>query len=908
MTDLSDFVSSAFWRVNPPDADPVETREWLAAFDALIEAEGRERATFLLRKLLDHARARRVPLPPVLNTPYRNSVALADQPQFPGNLEVESRLSALVRWNALAMVVRANRESPELGGHIASYASAADLFEVGFNHFFRAGQDGDLVYFQPHSAPGIYARAFLEGRLDERQLANYRRETGGQGLPSYPHPWLMPEFWQFPTGSMGLGPINAVYQARFMRYLEHRGILKTEGRKVWAFVGDGEMDEPESLAGLSLAAREGLDNLVFVVNCNLQRLDGPVRGNGSIVQELEGLFAGAGWHVIKLLWGSDWDTLFARDEEGVLLKRLHETVDGEFQTYAATDGRFNREHFFNKYPELKALVAYLSDEDIDRLRRGGHDPVKIHAAYHAAVRHKGQPTVVLAKTKKGYGMGHWGQGKMGTHQQKKLDDTALLEFRDRFALPLSDEDVTQLRFHRPAADSPEIKYLHAQRTKLGGYLPARVARAPRLEVPPLAAFARVTEGTDKKGGEDAGTKSGRAQSTTMAFVQLLAQLLKDPVLGARIVPIVADEARTFGMQTLFRQVGIYSAVGQLYEPEDHEELLFYKEAKNGQILEEGITEAGALSSWLAAATSYSAHGTPMLPFYIYYSMFGFQRVGDLIWTAADSRARGFLVGGTAGRTTLAGEGLQHQDGASQLIASTIPNCRAYDPCFGYELATVVQDAARRMLDAQEDVFYYLTVGNENYPQPAMPPGAEEGILRGMYLLRPAAPAGGAPRVQLLGSGAVLREVLAAAELLEADWGVAADVWSVTSFTELRREGMQVERSNLRAAHGAERRKSWIERCLEGADGPVVATSDYVRAVPDLVRPYVPRRFVALGTDGFGRSDTRERLRGFFEVDAKHVVLASLAALASERLVPRDRVGQAIDRYGLDPQAAAPWTR
>ncbi|HEX6155506.1 MAG TPA: pyruvate dehydrogenase (acetyl-transferring), homodimeric type, partial [Burkholderiales bacterium] len=640
MTDLADIVSSAFWRVNPPDADPAETREWLEAFDALVQAEGRERATFLLRRLLDHARARRVPLPPVLNTPYKNSVALAEQSQFPGNLELESRLSAIVRWNALAMVVRANRAHPELGGHIASYASAADLFEVGFNHFFRAD---DLVYFQPHSAPGVYARAFLEGRLSEENLANYRQETGGKGLSSYCHPYLMPAFWQFPTGSMGLGPLNAIYQARFIRYLIHRNIIEEKNRKVWAFVGDGEMDEPESLAGLSLATREGLDNLVFVVNCNLQRLDGPVRGNGSIVQELEGLFAGAGWNVIKLLWGSDWDPLFARDHDGVLLKRLHETVDGEFQTYAATDGRFNREHFFNKYPELRELIAGMSDEDIDRLRRGGHDPVKTYAAYHAALRHKGQPTVILAKTKKGYGMGNWGQGKMGTHQQKKLDDAALREFRDRFALPLSDEDVAQLRFWHPGPDSPEIKYLVARREALGGYVPTRATQAETLAVPSLSV-------------------SERNQSTTMVFVQLLSQLLKDEKLGPRVVPIVADEARTFGMQTLFRQVGIYSAVGQLYEPEDHDELLYYREAKDGQILEEGITEAGALSSWLAAATAYSAHGKPMLPFYIYYSMFGFQRVGDLVWAAADSRARGFLVGGTAGRTTLAGEGLQHQDG------------------------------------------------------------------------------------------------------------------------------------------------------------------------------------------------------------------------------------------------------
>ncbi|TMI39640.1 MAG: pyruvate dehydrogenase E1 component [Betaproteobacteria bacterium] len=840
MTDLS-----AFWRINPSDADPAETREWLDAFDALVQAEGRERATFLLRKLLDHARARRVPLPPVLNTPYKNSIALADQAPFPGNLELEQRLSSIVRWNALAMVVRANRAHAELGGHIASYASAADLFEVGFNHFFRGGRDGDLVYFQPHSAPGIYARAFLEGRLSEERLNHYRQETGGAGLCSYCHPYLMPEFWQFPTGSMGLGPLNAIYQARFMRYLEHRGIQKTAGRKLWAFVGDGEMDEPESLAGLSLAARDGLDNLIFVVNCNLQRLDGPVRGNGSIVQELEGLFAGAGWNVIKLLWGSDWDPLFARDEDGVLLKRLHETVDGEFQTYAATDGRFNREHFFNKYPELRQIIAHMS------------------------------PTVILAKTKKGYGMGLWGQGKMGTHQQKKLDDAALKEFRDRFALPLSDEDVVQLRFFHPGADSQEIRYLEARRKELGGYLPMRTASSSTLTVPSLQS-------------------SSRNQSTTMAFVQLLAQLMKDETLGARVVPIVADEARTFGMQTLFRQFGIYSALGQLYEPEDHEELLYYREAKDGQILEEGITEAGALSSWLAAATSYSSHGTPMLPFYIYYSMFGFQRVGDLIWAAADSRARGFLVGGTAGRTTLAGEGLQHQDGSSHLAASAIPNCRAYDPCFGYELAAIVHDGARRMLEGQEDVFYYVTVGNENYPHPAMPEDAAEGILKGMYQIKKAENS----KLQLLGSGAILREVIAAAELLEKDWGIQAAVWSVTSFTELRRDGMRAERARRFGGSDA----SWAEECLSKTQGPVVAASDYVRAVADLIRPYVPRRFVALGTDGFGRSDTRAALRAFFEVDARNIAVAALAALESP-LLP-----EALRRYGIDPGTRPPWER
>jgi pyruvate dehydrogenase E1 component len=897
MTDLSDIQQldwSAFWRVLPKDIDPVETREWLGALEAVIEHEGPERATWLLRKLLDHAHDLRVPMPPVLNTPYRNTVTLANQPQFPGNLEIEQRLIGLVRWNALAMVVRANKAHAELGGHIASYASAADLFEVGFNHYFRAGQAGDLIYFQPHSAPGVYARAFLEGRLGEENLDSYRRETGGKGLSSYCHPYLMPEFWQFPTGSMGLGPLNAIYQARFMRYLENRGILTTAGRKVWAFPGDGEMDEPESLAGLSLAAREGLDNLIFVVNCNLQRLDGPVRGNGSIVQELEGLFAGAGWNVIKLLWGSDWDPLFARDTDNVIVKRLHETVDGEFQRYAATDGQFNREHFFSKYPELQALVAHLSDQDIDRLRRGGHDPVKIFAAYHAAMNHRGQPTVILAQTKKGYGMGHWGQGKMTTHQQKKLDDEALIAFRDRFALPLSDEDVTHLRFHKPAADSPEMKYLHARREALGGYLPQRVGKARELPVPAVDSLRKFLEGTN-----------GREQSTTMVFVQLLTQWLKDAELGRHIVPIVADEARTFGMQALFRQVAIYSSVGQLYDPEDKDELLYYKEARDGQILEEGITEAGAISSWIAAATSYSAHGVPMLPFYIFYSCFGFQRIGDLVWAAGDSRARGFLLGATAGRTTLSGEGLQHEDGSSHVLFSTVPNCVAYDPCFGYEVALIIRDGARRMLQDQEDVFYYVTVMNENYAHPAMPSGAEEGVLKGMYRLQVAKPKKGQPVAQLLGSGTILREVIAAAEMLAADWGVAADIWSVTSFTELRRDGLDTERHN-RLHPGETPRRTWVEQCLDGTAGPIVAATDYMRAVPDMARTWMPRRYVTLGTDGFGRSDTRANLRRFFEVDRENVVIATLAALADEGSIGRDVVARAIERYGIDTGRVNPW--
>ncbi|MFN0313821.1 MAG: alpha-ketoglutarate dehydrogenase [Burkholderiales bacterium] len=900
MTDLSqpskfnELAHAGFWRVLPKDTDPTETKEWLDALTAVLEEVGPERATFLLRKLLDHARAKRVPLPAVLNTPYCNTISLAEQPQFPGNLEVEARLSALVRWNALAMVVRANRDNPELGGHIATYSSAADLFDVGFNHFFRAGQDGDVVFFQPHSAPGNYARAYLEGRLSEEQLSNYRRETGGKGLSSYCHPWLMPSFWQFPTGSMGLGPITAIYQARFMRYLEDRAVLKTSGRKVWCFPGDGEMDEPESIAGLAVAAREGLDNLIFVVNCNLQRLDGPVRGNGSIIQELEGMFAGAGWNVIKVLWGSDWDSLFLRDSEGILLKRLHETVDGEFQKYAATDGQFNREHFFNKYPELQALVAHLSNEDIDRLKRGGHDSVKIYAAYHAAVAHSGRPTVILAQTKKGYGMGHWGQGKMTTHQQKKLDDEALRAFRDRFSVPISDEDVSALRFFKPAADSAEMKYMHARRQALGGYMPERKGKSESLSVPALASFAKLLEGT----GE-------RDQSTTMVFVQMLSQLLRDKTFGKHIVPIVADEARTFGMQSLFRQVAIYSPFGQLYEPEDRDELLYYKEAKDGQILEEGITEAGAISSWIAAATSYSTHGVPMLPFYIFYSCFGFQRIGDLIWTAADSRARGFLLGATAGRTTLSGEGLQHEDGSSHLLFSTVPNCVAYDPSFGYEVTTIIQDGMRRMLEAQEDVFYYVTVMNENYVHPAMPEGAREGILRGMYRVREAPGVRREAPVQLLGSGTILREVLAAAELLEKDWKVSADVWSVTSFTELRRDGLAAERWN-RLHPGEKPRSTWVENCLGKTTGPVVASTDYMRTVPDLIRTWVPRRYVTLGTDGFGRSDSRAALRNFFEVDRHHVVVAALNALADEGKADRKVVKAAIEKYSLSVDTPNPW--
>jgi pyruvate dehydrogenase E1 component len=903
MADLSD-APSAFARLLPADLDPAETREWLDALAEVVAREGEERAAFLLNRLAEAARGLGVDVPRGLTTPYRNTIPLEKQAPFPGDLSLETRLTSIVRWNALAMVARANQVSAELGGHIASYASAADLFEVGFNHFFRGHEapgGADLVFFQPHSAPGVYARAFLEGRLSEERIASYRREVGGQGLSSYPHPWLMPDFWQFPTGSMGLGPIQAIYQARFMRYLEHRGLAATAARKVWCFVGDGEMDEPESLAALSLAAREGLDNLIFVVNCNLQRLDGPVRGNGSIIQELEGLFAGAGWNVIKLLWGSNWDALFARDTAGALVRRLHETVDGEFQKYAATDGKFNREHFFNKYEEVRALIAHMSDADIDALKRGGHDPVKIHAAYHAAARHAGTPTVILAKTMKGFGMGSAGQARMTTHQQKKLDRESLLAFRDRFALPLSDDETLGLRFYKPAPDSAEMKYLAARRAALGGPLPARRCRAPTLPVPAAAQFAKFAFDAPPR---DAAPKGGES-SSTMAFVRMLTNLARDRGLGRHVVPIVADEARTFGMQAMFRQIGIYAPRGQAYEPEDADELLFYKEARDGQILEEGITEAGALSSWIAAATAYANHGVAMLPFYIYYSIFGFQRVADLIWAAADQRARGFLIGATAGRTTLAGEGLQHQDGSSHLVASTVPNCRAYDPCYGYEVATLVEAGMQAMLAQGEDVFYYLTVMNENLAQPAHDPAAREGIVRGMYRLRAA---GGTAAVRLLGSGAILPEVRAAADLLEADFGVAAEVFSVTSYTQLQREGVAAARAGLRAlATGAAAPEpTWVARLLGGSDAPVVAACDYVRALPELIRAQVAARYVTLGTDGFGRSDTRAALRDFFEVDRRHVALNALAALAADGRHAGLDLGAAARRLGIEIAPTPPW--
>jgi len=874
------------------DTDPQETLEWREAFVSMLCAQGPQRARFLLDELVRLARTEGLDWHPELCTPYVNSIAVERQPAFPGDLAVEERLAAIMRWNALVMVVRANQAYGELGGHIASYASVADLFETGFHHFFRARDErtlGDLVFFQPHSAPGVYARAYLEGRLDEQDLMHYRQEiraprstggSGARGLSSYPHPYLMPDFWQFPTGSMGIGPISSIFQARFMRYLTHRQLLDCNGRKVWGVFGDGEMDEPESMSALTLAAREGLDNLVWVVNCNLQRLDGPVRGNGRIIDELEKLFAGAGWNVVKLVWGSDWDGLFARDSSGALARAFANTVDGQMQTFAAKDGRYNREHFFGQNPELIRLAQGMTDEQIDRLKRGGHDLVKIFAAYTAAAGHRGQPTVILAHTKKGFGMGSAGQGKMTTHSQKKFDDGDLIDFRNRFQLPLSDAQATGLAFYKPAHDSEEMLYLHAQRKALGGYLPRRETRCDPVAVPALSAFAAFATQPD-----------GKEMSTTMAFVRMLGSLLKDPALGPRIVPIVADEARTFGMANLFKQVGIYSSVGQKYAPEDIGSVLSYREALDGQILEEGISEASAIASWTAAATSYSVHGLAMLPFYIYYSMFGFQRIGDQIWAAADQRSRGFLLGATSGRTTLGGEGLQHQDGSSHLVAATIPNCKSWDPAFAGELAVIVERGMREMLVEQQDVFYYITLMNENYPQPNLPSGVEQDLLRGCYRFGHRAAQGdadttgpNAPRqVTLLGSGAILTEVIKAAELL-ARQGVSVDLFSVTSWSELARDGLAQQAKGRGAGPAGE---AFVTHQLAQSGGPIVAATDYVRAVPESIRAYLPagRSYHTLGTDGFGRSDTRAALRQWFEVDAASIVRAALDACRCETDAP-----------------------
>ncbi len=880
-----------------PKGDAAEISEWLDALDSVEAFEGLERVDELLDAVVTSARRKGAKLPFAANTAYINTIHREDQPEHPGVRKLEQKIRRFVRWNAAAIVLRANKESSELGGHIASFQSAATLYDTGFMHFWRAPDEthgGVLVYFQGHSSPGIYARAFVEGRLTEDQLVNFRQEVGGKGLSSYPHPWLMPDFWQFPTVSMGLGPLMAIYQARFLRYLHGRGIADTTGRKVWAFCGDGEMDEPESLGAISLAGREKLDNLIFVINCNLQRLDGPVRGNGKIVQELEADFRGAGWNVIKCLWGSNWDQLLARDGAGKLRQLMEECVDGEYQDFKSKDGAYIRKNFFGRYPETAAMVADWSDDKIWSLTRGGHDPIKVYAAYRAAADHKGQPTVILAKTVKGYGMGEAGEGQMVAHQQKHIGDHALKAFRDRFRIPISDEDIGKIPFLRFAEDSPEMQYLRDRRAALGGSLPARRRVSAPLEIPPLAAFDALLKPTAE----------GREISTTMAFVRILTTLLRDKAIGSRIVPIVPDESRTFGMEGLFRQIGIFSQVGQLYRPQDADQLMYYREDPKGQILQEGINEPGAMASFIAAATSYSSSNTPMIPFYIYYSMFGFQRVGDLAWAAGDMRARGFLIGGTSGRTTLNGEGLQHEDGHSHLLASTIPNCIGYDPTYAYELAVIIQAGLKRMYGDNEDVYYYITTLNENYPHPGMPEGVEEGILKGMYKLRVVEAETSGPRVRLLGSGAILREVEAGAELLAKDFGVASEIWSVTSFTELRREGLEAERWSMLHPEQPPR-LSYVEQVLRKGVGPVVAATDYVKSIPDGIRPYVPARYKTLGTDGFGRSDYRRRLRSFFEVDRYHVALAGLKALADDQLLPFKRVSEAIALYKIDPERASP---
>lgn len=878
------------------DMDPAETREWLEALESVVEREGPERAAWLLDTITNEAQEQGIHRTH-LNTPYLNTIPAKDEVPIPSDIFMERRVRSLVRWNALATVMRANMNDDELGGHIASFASSATLYDVGFNHFFRAPSDkneGDLVFFQGHSAPGVYARAYLEGRISEEQLDNFRREVDGKGLSSYPHPWLMPDFWQFPTVSMGLGPIQAIYQAHIMKYLQNRELIQKDDRKVWAFLGDGEMDEPESLGALALAGREKLDNLIFVVNCNLQRLDGPVRGNGKIIQELEGVFRGAGWNVIKVVWGRLWDPLLERDNQGLLRRRMEECVDGEYQAYKKNGGAYTREHFFGEYPELKKLVEHMSDDEVYRLNRGGHDPFKVYAAYHAAVNHTGRPTVILAKTVKGYATGA-GEAVNKTHQMKKLDLESLKEFRDRFDMPFTDEQLKDVPYYRPDADSPEMRFMKEQRDQLGGYMPVRRQRASQaLTLPGLDIFANFLEGS-----------GDREISTTMAFVRMMSALIKDKQIGERVVPIVPDEARTFGMEGLFRQLGIYSSGGQKYEPEDAGQVMYYREDKKGRILEEGINEAGAMSGWLAAATSYSVHDFILIPFYIYYSMFGFQRVGDLCWAAGDSQARGFLLGATAGRTTLNGEGLQHQDGHSHILASTVPNCVSYDPTYSYELAVILHDGLKRMYEDNEKVFYYLTLMNENYVHGAMPEGAEEGIRRGMYLLREGkGKTKKSPRVQLLGCGTILREVEAAAELLRDDFGVAADVWSVTSFNELRREGLRLDRDDI-LHPDQERETTWVEKCLDGREGPVIASTDYMRAFADQIRPWVHAPYTVLGTDGFGRSDSRQKLRHFFEVDRYFVVLAALNALRKEGKVDVATVKQAIEKYGIDTDKPYP---
>jgi len=880
------------------DIDPTETSEWLESIDSVLAQHGPERAHFLLNQMIDFARRSGAYLPYTPNTAYLNTINKRREPEYPGDRSLERRIKAYIRWNAMAMVVNANRVNTEYGGHISSYASSATLYEVGFNHFWRGAtdkQEGDLVFVQGHSAPGIYSRAFLEGRLNETELDRFRKEVGGGGLSSYPHPWLMPDFWQFPTVSMGLGPMMAIYQARFMRYMEHRGMIEPSDRKVWAFLGDGEMDEPESMGAITMPVREGLDNLVFVVNCNLQRLDGPVRGNGKIIQELEAAFGGAGWNVIKVVWGSRWDPLLAKDQSGRLRQVMEETVDGEYQKIKSMDGKYVRDTFFGKYPETAELVANMSDDEIWHLNRGGHDPLKVHAAYDAATKHKGGPTIILAKTIKGYGMGTAGEGQNTAHQQKKMDLEEIRAFRDRFNIPISNDQLgDKVPYYKPEPGSEEYNYLMERREALGGFLPRRRAKSRSLPVPPLETFKTQLDGT----GE-------REASTTMAFVRMLTALTRDKQIGKHIVPIVPDEARTFGMEGMFRQIGIYASKGQLYEPQDSGELMYYREDKSGQILEEGINEGGAMCSWIAAGTSYSNHDVPMVPFYIYYSMFGFQRVGDFIWAGGDMQSRGFLIGGTAGRTTLAGEGLQHQDGHSLVAASTVPNCHSYDPTYAYELAVIIQDGLRRMIGEQEDVFYYITCMNENYAHPPMPAGVEDGILRGMYLLD-VSESPGKIRVQLMGSGTILREVLGAAELLMNDFGIPADVWSVTSFNELRRDALEVERWNH--LHPDEpQRKSYIEEKFGNRPGPYIAATDYMKIVSDQIQGWVPGTFYSLGTDGYGRSDARKALREHFEVDRRFIAVTALTALVDDGALDKKTVSEAIEKYGIDPDRPDPVT-
>jgi pyruvate dehydrogenase E1 component len=877
-----------------PDSDIQETQEWIESLNSVIETEGTERAHFLIEMLIDQARRSGSNLPYNATTAYVNTIPSHLQQRHPGNPDIERRIRALIRWNAIMTVLRANIKSPGVGGHIASFQSAATLYDVGFNHFFRAANKdfgGDLVFFQGHSSPGIYARAFLEGRINESQLDNFRMETNGNGLSSYPHPWLMPEFWQFPTVSMGLGPIMGIYQARYLKYLHDRGIADTSDRKVWVFCGDGEMDEPESLGAISLASRENLDNLIFVVNCNLQRLDGPVRGNGKIIQELESDFRGSGWNVLKVVWGSYWDPLFAMDKDGLLKKRMEECVDGEYQNFKAKGGAYTREHFFGKYPELTEMVSAMSDSDIWRLNRGGHDPHKVYAAYAAATSHKGQPSVVLAKTVKGYGMGDAGEGQNITHQQKSMDVEALKAFRSRFDLPISDKEVENLSFYKPPANSPEIQYMEERRKSLGGYLPTRKRKGNVLKVPELSAFSNVLTST----GE-------RQISTTMAFVRILSTLVKDSEIGKYVVPIVPDEARTFGMEGMFRQLGIYSSIGQLYEPQDSDQVMFYKEQKDGQILEEGINEAGSFSSWIAAATSYSTTGIQTIPFYIFYSMFGFQRIGDLAWAAGDSRARGFLLGATAGRTTLNGEGLQHEDGHSHLISATIPNCVSYDPCFAYELAVIIQNGLERMIQNQEDVYYYITIMNENYQHPDMPKNIEKNIIQGIYKFSESKLK--APKIQLMGSGVILREVIEAAKMLESEWKVSADIYSVTSFTELRREALDNERWNI-LNPDKKQKVSIIQKIISDQESPIVASTDYMKSYAEQIANFIPNKFISLGTDGYGRSDSREALRSFFEVDRYYIVIASLKALVDSKKIDKNMLTKAIKKYKINSNKPNP---